>query len=85
MSDIAAVQDWREADIRALTDQVLEARAETDKVQRELRDVVRERDWLATYLREAARVMRREGLQQQADDLCKAASYHIESFGDDDE
>ena len=28
MSDIAAVHDWREADIRALTDQVLEARAE---------------------------------------------------------
>jgi len=85
MSDLAAVQDWRDADIEILRTKLIYERTATADVQRELAEVVRERHALIIVLKGAELMLLADGKLRAADELRKIARQACPSYGDDDE
>ena len=84
MSDIAAVQDWRDAEIAAAQQRVIDVNMRMDVMQRELAEVVRERDALIDLLRESLTVLDALKFHAFAFETRFHARQACPSYGDDD-
>ncbi|MBK8799434.1 MAG: hypothetical protein IPM07_25435 [Anaerolineales bacterium] len=84
MSDLAAVQDWRDAALLEAHAKVVDTNMRMDVMQRELAEVVRERDALIIVLKGAELMLLADGKLRAADELRKIARQACPSYGDDD-
>ena len=84
MSDIAAVHDWRDAEIAAAQQRVIDVNVRMDVMQRELAEVVRERDALIDLLRESLTVLDALKFHAFAFETRFHARQACPSYGDDD-
>ena len=84
MSDLAAVQDWRDAEIAAAQQRVIDVNMRMDVMQRELAEVVRERDALIDLLRESLTVLDALKFHAFAFETRFHARQACPSYGDDD-
>ena len=84
MSDLAAVQDWRDAALLEAHEKVVDTNMRMDVMQRELAEVVRERDALIDLLRESLTVLDALKFHAFAFETRFHARQACPSYGDDD-